>query len=59
MREVDTQRQLQAEEDEERARVAFAGAGGGRQQGNDLVIEGWLVETRLIARGWGAPVTCT
>lgn len=33
MREVDTQRQLQAEEDEERAKVAFAGDDGGRQQG--------------------------
>ncbi|CAM9136760.1 unnamed protein product [Pylaiella littoralis] len=33
MREVDTQRQLQAEEDEERARVAFAGADRGQQQG--------------------------
>lgn len=40
MREVDTQRQLQAQEDEERAHVAFAGADGGRQQGKPLGIEG-------------------
>lgn len=33
MREVDTQRQLQAQEDEERAKVAFSGADRGRQQG--------------------------
>ena len=34
MKEVDTQRQLQAEADEERAQVAFAGADSGRQQGD-------------------------
>lgn len=33
MREVDTQRQLQADADDERAQVAFAGADAGRQQG--------------------------
>lgn len=33
MREVDTQRKLQAEEDEERAKVAFGGADRGQQQG--------------------------
>lgn len=41
MREVDTQRQLQAAEDQERAQTAFAGADGGRQQGEAGALVVW------------------
>ena len=38
MKEVDTQRQLQADADDERAQAAFAGADAGRQQGDSTPI---------------------